>query len=126
MDAQVKHLFVCTNRRKVPLSCGLRTDTAHTTDVLEQKIQALTAERAEDETKPPLSAHVATTRCLGRCPNGPVVAVYPDKVWYSYADDADLEEIVTEHLGNGRVVKRLAISYFQGPATRREEGESCP
>jgi (2Fe-2S) ferredoxin len=126
MDAQVRHLFVCTNRRKVPLSCGLRTDTGHVADLLAQKIETLTAERAADETRPGLSAHVGTTRCLGRCPNGPVVAVYPDKVWYTYTDEQDLDEIVEEHLGNGRVVRRLAISYFEGPATAQRKEETCP
>lgn len=120
MDAQVKHVFVCTNRRKVPLSCGLRTDTARMAELLEDKVEALAARRAADGSEPELSVHVGTTRCLGRCPNGPVVAVYPDKVWYSYADEEDLEEIVAEHLGNGQVVRRLAISYFEGPASRGE------
>jgi (2Fe-2S) ferredoxin len=47
--------------------------------------------------------------CLDRCANGPVCVVYPDNVWYEYVDNADLDEIVTEHLQHGRVVTRLVV-----------------
>jgi (2Fe-2S) ferredoxin len=35
--------------------------------------------------------------------------VYPDDVWYSYLDKQDIDEIIDEHLVNGRVVERLQI-----------------
>ena len=47
--------------------------------------------------------------CLDRCGHGPVCVVYPDNVWYQYVDQSDLDEILTEHLQNGRVVERLLI-----------------
>ena len=47
--------------------------------------------------------------CLDRCEEGPVVVVYPEGTWYTYADLADVDEIVDEHLVHGRVVKRLQI-----------------
>ena len=47
--------------------------------------------------------------CLGRCELGPTLVVYPDGVWYTYVDKDDLEEIINEHLLNGRVVERLLI-----------------
>lgn len=47
--------------------------------------------------------------CLDRCELGPVCVVYPDNVWYQYFDSSDLDEIVTEHLQHGRVVKRLMV-----------------
>jgi (2Fe-2S) ferredoxin len=37
------------------------------------------------------------------------VAVYPDDVWYTYAERADIDEIIEEHLLNGRVVQRLLL-----------------
>jgi (2Fe-2S) ferredoxin len=30
-------------------------------------------------------------------------------VWYTYVDQQDREEIITEHLQNGRIVERLRI-----------------
>lgn len=47
--------------------------------------------------------------CLDRCASGPVCVVYPDNVWYQYVDRSDLDEILTEHLQNDRVVKRLLV-----------------
>ena len=44
-----------------------------------------------------------------RCEEGPVVVIYPEGTWYTYADLADVDEIVDEHLLHGRVVKRLQI-----------------
>jgi (2Fe-2S) ferredoxin len=47
--------------------------------------------------------------CLDRCEEGPCVVVYPDNVWYTYIDRADIDEIVDRHLVNGEVVERLRI-----------------
>ena len=47
--------------------------------------------------------------CLDRCDEGPVLVVYPEGVWYTYVDKEDIDEIVTEHLQNGRIVERLKI-----------------
>ena len=47
--------------------------------------------------------------CLDRCEEGPVIVVYPDDVWYTYVDKEDIDEIIDEHLVNGRVVERLKI-----------------
>ena len=41
------------------------------------------------------------------CAAGPVAVVYPEAVWYSYVDTADIDEIVESHLKNGQVVERL-------------------
>jgi len=35
--------------------------------------------------------------------------VYPDNVWYTYVDSADIDEIVDRHLVNGEIVERLRI-----------------
>ena len=47
--------------------------------------------------------------CLDRCEEGPVIVVYPEAVWYTYVDRDDIDEIIDEHLVNGRVVERLKI-----------------
>jgi (2Fe-2S) ferredoxin len=47
--------------------------------------------------------------CLDRCEEGPCIVVYPEAVWYTYVDRADIDEIIAEHLGNGRWVERLRI-----------------
>ena len=47
------------------------------------------------------------TGCFGLCALGPVVVVYPEGAFYSRVKAEDVEEIVSEHLLKGRIVKRL-------------------
>jgi (2Fe-2S) ferredoxin len=35
--------------------------------------------------------------------------VYPEAVWYTYVDRGDIDEIIEEHLRNGRIVDRLRM-----------------
>ncbi|MGH8541203.1 MAG: (2Fe-2S) ferredoxin domain-containing protein, partial [Stenotrophobium sp.] len=43
------------------------------------------------------------------CEVGPVLVIYPEEVWYTYVDEDDVDEIIREHLQNGRVVERLRL-----------------
>lgn len=48
--------------------------------------------------------------CLDRCAGAPVAVVYPEGVWYTFLDVADIDEIVEEHLKHGRIVQRLLLA----------------
>ena len=50
---------------------------------------------------------VVKTGCFGLCAEGPIVVVYPEGAMYCRVTKADVQEIVTEHLVKGRIVKRL-------------------
>lgn len=41
---------------------------------------------------------VSRTGCLGLCELGPVVAVFPDNVWYTAVTEDDIERIIQEQL----------------------------
>jgi (2Fe-2S) ferredoxin len=47
--------------------------------------------------------------CLGVCAGGPIVAVYPEGVWYANVTPELLERIVVEHLKDGRVVEEAVF-----------------
>ncbi len=57
----------------------------------------------------PGKVRVNQAGCLDRCEEGPCVVVYPDAVWYTYVDRSDIDEIIEEHVKNGRIVERLRM-----------------
>jgi (2Fe-2S) ferredoxin len=54
--------------------------------------------------------------CLGVCNGGPIVAVYPEGVWYGRVDAVLLERIVVEHLKAGRVIEEAVFHRLGEPA----------
>jgi (2Fe-2S) ferredoxin len=89
-DAPETHVAVCTNQ-----TCAADGAPA----VLEGLRQA-----ARDGD---CDAHVTRSSCLGRCGEGPMVAVYPDGVWYGGVGADDTDDIVDSHLERGRIVSDL-------------------
>ena len=89
-DAPETHVAVCTNQ-----TCAADGAPA----VLERLRQA--ARDADCD------AHVTRSSCLGRCGEGPMVAVYPDGVWYGGVGADDTDNIVGSHLERGRIVSDL-------------------
>lgn len=57
----------------------------------------------------PGKVRVNQAGCLDRCEEGPCLVVYPDAVWYTYVDRSDIDEIIEEHVKNGRIVERLRM-----------------
>jgi sirohydrochlorin cobaltochelatase len=90
-DAPERHVAVCTNQ-----TCAADGAPA----VLERLRQTVRDSEACD-------ARVTRSSCLGRCGEGPIVAVYPDGVWYGGVDSDDAGGIVSSHLDRGRVVSEL-------------------
>jgi sirohydrochlorin cobaltochelatase len=93
-----KHVLVCTNadcaeRGSVPLVTSLRRAVAD-------------AGRTQD-------IRITRTGCMGRCGEGPAVAVYPDGIWYRAVAETDAEELVREHLLQDRLVARLVDHIMQ-------------
>jgi sirohydrochlorin ferrochelatase/(2Fe-2S) ferredoxin len=56
---------------------------------------------------------VTRTSCLGRCGEGPTLAVYPDGVWYRGVTGDDAGELVRDHLLGDRLVGRLVDHVLQ-------------
>ncbi len=50
-----------------------------------------------------------TCSCLDRCDEGPVLVIYPEGVWYHYENKLDIDEIIEEHIINGKIVDRLCL-----------------
>jgi len=58
----------------------------------------------------PGKVRMTQSGCLGRCKLGPGLVIYPDNVWYRYASEDDIDEIIQTHLIDGRVVDHLLMT----------------
>ncbi len=96
------HVFFCTNQRKDGEQCCNQNGAEEIRGYAKQRIKQLGL-NGEGRIR------INTAGCLDRCPEGPVLVVYPDEVWYTYVDTNDIDEIISEHLQNGRIVERLKI-----------------
>ena len=96
------HVFFCTNERQDGRRCcqdnDARTMRLHVKDRAKALGMAV-----------PGGVRINSAGCLNRCSEGPVLVIYPDGVWYTYQNQADLDEIIDTHLIQGRVVERLQI-----------------
>ena len=96
------HIFFCSNKRDDGSPCCQNHDADAMRDYAKKRVKALGLAG-------PGGVRVNKAGCMDRCEEGPIAVVYPEAVWYTYADQDDIEEIVTEHLQNGRIVQRLKI-----------------
>jgi (2Fe-2S) ferredoxin len=60
-----------------------------------------------------LDIRITRTHCMGRCGEGPTLAVYPDGIWYRGVRESDAGELVQQHLLGDRLVSRLVDQIMQ-------------
>jgi (2Fe-2S) ferredoxin len=102
MSYYQRHVFFCCNERAAPEACCANHDAVAMQAYAKARIRELgLAGKGR--------VRMNKAGCLDRCEEGPCVVVYPDAVWYTYVDKSDIDEIIEEHLQNGRVVERLRM-----------------
>lgn len=97
-----RHIFFCLNERKNGEECCAQHRAQEGFDRCKSQVKAAGLSG-------PGQVRVNKAGCLDRCAAGPVAVVYPEGVWYTYVDAADIDEIVESHLKNGAVVERLLV-----------------
>ena len=97
-----KHIFFCLNQRDNGQSCCADHDAQAAFEHCKIAVKNAGLSGAG-------MVRVNKAGCLDRCAAGPVAVVYPEAVWYSYVDKADIDEIIESHLKNGQVVERLLV-----------------
>ena len=102
MSYYERHVFFCCNQRLDGEACCNDHAAQEMRDYAKARVKAL-------KLAGPGKVRINTAGCLERCSEGPVLVVYPEAVWYTYVDREDIDEIVHEHLEQGRVVERLKI-----------------
>ncbi len=97
-----KHIFICENQRREddPRGCCASKGSKAVRDQFKKRIKELG-----------LNATVRAngTGCLDACAFGCSAVVYPEQVWYGGIKPEDVEEIIQEHIINGRPVERLIL-----------------
>ena len=91
------HLFFCTNQRNDGRESCQQHDAISLRNYAKQKVKELGLERVR----------VNSAGCLNRCALGPMLVIYPEGIWYQYQTEEDIDEIITRHLIQGKIVKRL-------------------
>jgi (2Fe-2S) ferredoxin len=100
MNHYQHHVFFCVNQRKPGENCCNDHRAEALRDYAKRRVKALGLSG-------PGQCRINLAGCLDRCDLGPVMVVYPEGVWYTYVDEADIDEIISEHLQGGRIVQRL-------------------
>lgn len=102
-----KHVFVCTNQRPEGsrISCGEADGLA-----LVAAFKKLIKDKGLNT-----GIRAQKAGCLEACEAGPSVVIYPEAVFYSRVKLSDVAEIVSEHLQNDRIVKRLVMDFKELP-----------
>lgn len=95
------HVFCCTNRRPPEDRRGCCADkgAAALRDYMKAAARKLRLAKVR----------INVAGCLDRCALGPVMVIYPEGVWYGYANEADVDEILQTHLVAGGRVERLLL-----------------
>jgi len=91
-------------RINVLICAGTGCSSSHSGEIFDKFNELLKNSELKDEVK------VIKTGCFGLCQKGPIVVIYPDKVFYCHVKVDDVDEIIKEHLLKGRKVERLEMT----------------
>jgi (2Fe-2S) ferredoxin len=102
MSYYERHVFFCCNKRDPPEACCANHGAADVQAYAKARIKELGLNGKG-------KVRMNKSGCLDRCEEGPIIVVYPEGVWYTYVDRADIDEIIDRHIVGGEIVARLRI-----------------
>lgn len=82
-----KHVFVCTNQKDGGKKCCHQAGATEAVKYLKERV-------AELGKGGPGGVRVSSSGCMGRCSEGPVIAIYPQGEWFTYHTEQELEAIL--------------------------------
>jgi sirohydrochlorin cobaltochelatase len=102
------HVHAHRSMRKHVLICGNADCASRGSIALLGKLRRLVRDVGQEQ-----AIKITKTACMGRCGEGPTVAIYPDGIWYRSVQAADAAELVEQHLLNDRLLARLVDAIMQ-------------
>ena len=96
-----RHIFCCVNERPAdhPRGCCKDKGSPALRDYMKTRVRKLKIKKTR----------VNASGCLDRCELGPSMVIYPEGVWYTYRNEADVDEILQTHVIEGGRVDRLLL-----------------
>ncbi len=61
---------------------------------------------------------INSSGCLDRCELGPTIVVYPEGIWYRAECREDIDEILQNHIVQGKPVERLMLGLSETSTTK--------
>lgn len=101
MEINCTHIFICVNQ-KSPKKCCAQGDAEEIFLYFKEALQ-----KALPQLAPNQRYKVVKTSCLGQCAAGPNIYIVPDNIWYTYANRADIDRIIQQHLIEQKPVEHL-------------------
>ena len=96
------HVFCCTNKRPAGHPRGCCADKGSERPARLHEGSGASALGLK-------KVRINIAGCLDRCELGPTVVIYPEGVWYSVANQQDIDEVLQTHLVEGGRVERLML-----------------
>jgi len=95
------HVFCCTNQRPAghERGCCASKGSERLRNYMKKRAKELGLE----------GTRINGAGCLDRCELGPCIVIYPEGIWYSPKNEADIDEILVTHIQQGKRVERLML-----------------
>lgn len=87
MSYYKNHIFICTNQKDNNKQCCANSNACEMVAYAKQQAALLGITK---ESK----FRVNSSGCMGRCSEGPILAVYPKGDWYTYKSRDDIDNIL--------------------------------
>ena len=94
--------FICVNQKANDKKCCAQFGSESIFEYFREQVKL-----KRHLMKPSILIKAVKTSCLGQCAFGPNIFISPDNLWYTFHNQADIDEIIQSHFIEGKIVTRL-------------------